>query len=635
MKKRITAAVLTLIMMLTLIPLAGVFITSAVNKVTVSAQFIVDNNNKYMERFDITFDCIARDADSATLKITWKNTIFAGKYDEWRYDAKVDCGSVSTGRKIVVPKGTWKKGAADINTPRSKEASTTLKIPLSTVNETKVSLKCYEYQCDGSGNIRYTEKDKPGTVSYTIPKYTAPATTYTLSYNANGGSGAPAAQSGAVQYTIPSTKPTRSGYTFLGWSKSGTATAAEYSAGSTITLSASTTLYAVWKKVEASNIYNLGDETYSFSNIVRCNSGKSCHGWGHCYGMSVTSEAYYHGVISKASVGASESQSVYSLSASTAVKSYICYYQRKQSNQTIVAGGRAYRGKPKNVSADWEEVVNYVKNHQYDNKGTLIVSIRNNDGGHAVDFLYYKEVDGQQRLYIYDNNHPEKETYIMKDFSGNIVAPNSLKNIHSIALRSFQKCIDWAEDHDGTHTIYAQEGAIEVEGAEASPMDLGEEGNYVAYEVPENFCEVIITPLEDNAEFSYMDEEYSFGNIQDDTYGVFTLNSSLDTDGGAEKSFAIENAAIISDVSLNYKGTTALNLIVDEAVEVEYTSSNPDVVQVDENGIVTGLKAGVSMITCTMTDAQGNRTVGTCTVKVSYAWWQWIIRVLFLGFLWY
>ncbi len=72
--------------------------------------------------------------------------------------------------------------------------------------------------------------------------------TFTLSYNANGGSGTPAKQTVAAgtSATISSTKPTRTGYTFLGWSKSSSATSASYSAGSKITLNADTTLYAVW-----------------------------------------------------------------------------------------------------------------------------------------------------------------------------------------------------------------------------------------------------------------------------------------------------------------------------------------------------------------------------------------------------
>ena len=78
--------------------------------------------------------------------------------------------------------------------------------------------------------------------------------TYTLYYNANGGSGAPAAQSGisdendSVEMTIASGQPTRPGYSFLGWavSRSGTAT---YFAGNKVKITGgNVTLYAVWQK---------------------------------------------------------------------------------------------------------------------------------------------------------------------------------------------------------------------------------------------------------------------------------------------------------------------------------------------------------------------------------------------------
>ena len=73
---------------------------------------------------------------------------------------------------------------------------------------------------------------------------------YTVSYNANGGSGAPASQTKyhGTALTLRSTVPTRSGYTFLGWSTSSTATSPTYSAGSSFTTNANTTLYAVWQK---------------------------------------------------------------------------------------------------------------------------------------------------------------------------------------------------------------------------------------------------------------------------------------------------------------------------------------------------------------------------------------------------
>lgn len=81
---------------------------------------------------------------------------------------------------------------------------------------------------------------------------TTTETTYTLSYDANGGSGAPSAQSattttGSATFTVSSIQPTRSAYEFLGWSTNSTATTASYSGGNSITISSNTTLYAVWK----------------------------------------------------------------------------------------------------------------------------------------------------------------------------------------------------------------------------------------------------------------------------------------------------------------------------------------------------------------------------------------------------
>lgn len=83
------------------------------------------------------------------------------------------------------------------------------------------------------------------------------AKTYTISYNANGGSGAPASQTKThgTALTLSNTIPTRTGYTFLGWSTSSTATTATYSAGSSFTTNANTTLYAVWKADRDSYIH--------------------------------------------------------------------------------------------------------------------------------------------------------------------------------------------------------------------------------------------------------------------------------------------------------------------------------------------------------------------------------------------
>ena len=81
-----------------------------------------------------------------------------------------------------------------------------------------------------------------------------PPTTYTVSFNANGGTGAMADVTGvaAGAYTLPANGFTApDGKRFVGWATSagGTATAA----GGTITVSANVTLYAIWEEIPTSH----------------------------------------------------------------------------------------------------------------------------------------------------------------------------------------------------------------------------------------------------------------------------------------------------------------------------------------------------------------------------------------------
>lgn len=77
---------------------------------------------------------------------------------------------------------------------------------------------------------------------------TAPTKTYTITYNANGGSGAPGKQTKTYGKTLKlsTTKPTRTGYTFQGWGTSATGSVV-YASGANYTANASDTLYAIWK----------------------------------------------------------------------------------------------------------------------------------------------------------------------------------------------------------------------------------------------------------------------------------------------------------------------------------------------------------------------------------------------------
>jgi len=71
---------------------------------------------------------------------------------------------------------------------------------------------------------------------------------YAVTYDANGGSGAPAAQTKTegVTLALSNTIPTRDGHTFKGWATSPTGAVA-YAAGADYAANAAVTLYAVWE----------------------------------------------------------------------------------------------------------------------------------------------------------------------------------------------------------------------------------------------------------------------------------------------------------------------------------------------------------------------------------------------------
>ena len=101
----------------------------------------------------------------------------------------------------------------------------------------------------------------------TVPAWTS----YKITYNANGGSGAPGSQTKWKDQTLTlsSTKPTRTGYSFLGWSTSSTATSATYSAGGTYSANAAATLYAVWKANTYTVKYNANGGTGAPANQTK------------------------------------------------------------------------------------------------------------------------------------------------------------------------------------------------------------------------------------------------------------------------------------------------------------------------------------------------------------------------------
>lgn len=114
-----------------------------------------------------------------------------------------------------------------------------------------------------SGGIWYLYTkvtDNAGNRAINIQKSNPYIANYSVIYDANGGKGAPDSQIKEHNKTITlsTIQPSRTGYTFIGWSTNKSSSTAEYQPGATYTNNASATLYAVWqaKQIEVTFVRN-------------------------------------------------------------------------------------------------------------------------------------------------------------------------------------------------------------------------------------------------------------------------------------------------------------------------------------------------------------------------------------------
>lgn len=114
-----------------------------------------------------------------------------------------------------------------------------------------------------------------GSYSSSIPSYTyllvtgaslevvTQETEYTVTFNANGGSGAPAAQTKdeGDSLTLSDVVPTRDGYTFAHWNTASDDSGTSYSPGGTYSADANATLYAIWTSAGTSGLHVKGSDS--------------------------------------------------------------------------------------------------------------------------------------------------------------------------------------------------------------------------------------------------------------------------------------------------------------------------------------------------------------------------------------
>ena len=226
----------------------------------------------------------------------WTRYAVSDSGNTFYYDAGVDVTEAKTS-----------KGSVTINHTSNTSWSTSNQTKLATYTTTHTrgtSAKTYKVYAKLTG-IDYVGVAAPANTSYTVPALES----YTVSYNANGGSGAPSNQTKyySVSLTLSSTKPTRSGYTFMGWSLNEISEDVYYEAGSTCYRNEDVALYAVWKKTitltynanggsgapssQSATVYNATTNyKFTISGTKPTRTGHTFLGWSKS--SSATSSSY-------------------------------------------------------------------------------------------------------------------------------------------------------------------------------------------------------------------------------------------------------------------------------------------------------------------------------------------------------
>lgn len=180
----------------------------------------------------ISFSC------SMAFNLTWGST-YGG--------TKSASGSISISAKTSYTVSYNANGGSGVPGKQTKWYGTNIK--LSSTKPTRTGYTFQGWATSSGGSVSYaagaTYSSNASVTLYAVWK----AITYTVSYNANGGSGAPSAQikTYGVTLTLSSTKPTRTNYTFKGWGTSASSSTVAYAAGASYTKNASITLYAIWQ----------------------------------------------------------------------------------------------------------------------------------------------------------------------------------------------------------------------------------------------------------------------------------------------------------------------------------------------------------------------------------------------------
>ena len=459
--------------------------------------------------------------------------------------------------------------------------------------------------------------------STTLP---TPTKSFKITYNANGGSGAPSVQSVSVpckgwstsssatsasyncgasykptanttlyavwntviSTSLSSTKPTRSGYTFLGWSTSSTAASSSYIAGGGINVSNNITLYAVWQSVPTCTItYNANGGSVSPSS-VNVTSGNSTT-------LPTPTKSFKITYNANGGSGAPSVQSVsvpckgWSTSSSATSASYSCGASYKPTgNMTLYAV--------------WNTPVSTsISSTKPTRNGYTFLGWSTNSNATSQSFSAGESVNLSNDVTLY----AVWEFYNPTPVSDNI-----------ISIRTQELNLDKKEITGGVSTITIDENyltsnykiVVSCSSPNALILDTGETANEDSFVL-------------------FIDENGVYGTFK--VYiRVYDLTKTILYDE-EYITVAVRDSVYYETIYLNYKDTYQLK---ENKMEYSFGSDNTGIATVDASGKIYASGRGDTFVEAI---DEIDTNIHLYKVSVSYAWWQWIIIIVLFGWIWY
>lgn len=205
--------------------------------------------------FTGTYSISGNGSATKTITVTFRN------YNDWHDDSKTTTVTFN----VTVPAWTSYTVTYNANNGTGAPAKQTKwKGQSLTLSSTKPTRTGYSFKnwntASGGTGTSYAPGDTYSADDSVTLYAQWTANTFTVTYNANGGTDGPSKQTKTygVTLTLSTSKPTRTNYTFKGWSTSASSTTVSYNAGGSYTNNANATLYAVWElSYTKPRIYNV------------------------------------------------------------------------------------------------------------------------------------------------------------------------------------------------------------------------------------------------------------------------------------------------------------------------------------------------------------------------------------------